>query len=442
MAISLSDKFSYRKLLKFTLPSVIMMVFSSIYGVVDGLFISNMAGTTQFAAVNFIIPFLMVLGAFGFMFGAGGSALVAKTLGEGDRPRANRYFSMLIYITIGLGVVLAVLGIIFIRPVAVLLGAEGEMVDYCVRYGRIILLALPAFMLQMEFQSFMITAEKPAMGLWVTVAAGVANMVFDALFVGLFRWDVEGAAAATAISQIIGGIVPLIYFFKPENSLIRLTKANFDGKAFVKSCVNGSSEFMSQISMSIVSMLYNAQLLKYAGEDGVSSYGVLMYVGFTFIAIFIGYSIGSAPIIGYHYGAKNHDEVKSVLGKSLVIIAITAVCMFVLSECFSPLLSKIFVGKYPALYEMTCHAFVIYSFSFLFSGFAIYTSGFFTALNDGVTSAIISFMRTLVFQVSAVLILPLIWELDGIWISIVIAEVMAVIISAIFLVIKRKKFHY
>lgn len=402
MKIQLSDHFTYKKLLRFTLPSIIMMIFTSIYGVVDGFFVSNFVGKTPFAAVNFIMPFLMILGAVGFMFGTGGSALISMKMGEGKKEEAKRLFSLFVYISAILGVVIAVFGIIFIRPITVLLGAEGEMVENCVTYGRIILLALPAYMLQYEFQSFFVTAEKPQLGLGVTIAAGVTNMVLDALFVAVFQWGLVGAAAATALSQAVGGIIPLIYFLRPNTSLLRLTKTKFDARALLKACTNGSSELMSNISMSIVSMLYNAQLMKYAGEDGVAAYGVLMYVNMIFLAAFIGYSVGTAPVIGYHYGAGNHSELKGLLKKSLTIIGIVSIAMFVLAEGLARPLAMMFVGYDEGLLDLTLRSFMIFSFSFLFAGIAIFGSSFFTALNDGLISALISFLRTLVFQIVAV----------------------------------------
>ena len=442
MKISLSDHFSYRKVIRFTMPSIVMMLFTSVYSVVDGFFVSTFAGKTPFAAVNFIMPFLIMLGALGFMFGAGGSALVAKTLGEGDSHRANRIFSLVIYTSMIVGVILAVLGILFIRPVAIWLGGEGQMLEDAVVYGRIILAALPFFMLQMEFQSFFITAEKPNLGLIATVLAGVTNMVLDAVLVGVLSMGLIGAALATAFSQFIGGVIPVLYFMRPNQSLLRFTETRFEGGVLVKTCVNGSSELMSNISMSLVGMLFNLQLLKYAGEDGVAAYGVLMYVGFAFVAIFIGYSIGTAPVVGYHFGAQNHDELKSLLRKSTWIIGLTSVSMVAASFLFSAPLSTLFVGYDPALLALTKRGFWVYSFAFLFMGFSIFSSGFFTALNDGVTSAIISFFRTVVLQVAAVLLLPLLLGIDGIWWSIVVAEGLAVVISAAFIFGKRKKYHY
>ena len=442
MKIQLSDSFDYKKLLRFTFPSIIMMVFTSIYGVVDGFFVSNFVGKTPFAAVNFIMPFLMILGTVGFMFGTGGSALIAITMGAGDKERAQRLFSLFIYVSAICGILIGALGIVVIRPVAAWLGAEGEMLDNCVVYGRIILAVLPALILQYEFQSFFITAEKPKLGLAVTVAAGGANMVLDALFVGVLRWGLVGAAAATAISQSVGGIIPLIYFGRPNTSLLRLTRTKFDGRALLKACTNGSSELMSNISMSVVGMLYNIQLMKYAGEDGVAAYGVLMYVNMIFLAAFIGYSVGVAPVIGYHYGAGNHGELKGLLKKSLVLIGIFSVGMVALAEGLARPLALIFVGYDPELLDMTLRGFLVYSFSFLFAGLAIYGSSFFTALGNGLVSALISFLRTLVFQVAAVLIFPLIWGLDGIWFSIVAAELVAALVTVAFLIGKRKKYHY
>ena len=442
MKIQLSDSFDYKKLLRFTFPSIIMMVFTSIYGVVDGFFVSNFVGKTPFAAVNFIMPFLMILGTVGFMFGTGGSALIAITMGAGDKERAQRLFSLFIYVSAICGILIGALGIVVIRPVAAWLGAEGEMLDNCVVYGRIILAVLPALILQYEFQSFFITAEKPKLGLAVTVAAGVANMVLDALFVGVLRGGLVGAAAATAISQSVGGIIPLIYFGRPNTSLLRLTRTKFDGRALLKVCTNGSSELMSNISMSVVGMLYNIQLMKYAGEDGVAAYGVLMYVNMIFLAAFIGYSVGVAPVVGYHYGAGNHEELKGLLKKSLVLIGIFSVSMVILAEGLARPLALIFVGYDPELLDMTLRGFLVYSFSFLFAGLAIYGSSFFTALGNGLVSALISFLRTMVFQVAAVLIFPLIWGLDGIWFSIVAAELVAALVTVAFLVGKRKKYHY
>ncbi|MCI9360750.1 MAG: MATE family efflux transporter [Hungatella sp.] len=442
MNIQLSDHFTYKKLLHFTLPSIFMMIFTSIYGVVDGFFVSNFVGKTSFAAVNFIMPFLMILGAVGFMFGTGGSALISKTMGEGDDKKAQSLFSLFIYVSIICGIIIAALGIAFLRPVAVLLGAQDTMLKDCIIYGKIILLALPAFLLQYEFQSFFVTAGKPQLGLIVTIASGVTNMVLDALLVAVFSLGLPGAAAATAFSQVVGGVIPLLYFFRPNSSLLRLTKAKYDGQAILKACTNGSSELMSNISMSLVSMLYNAQLIAYAGEDGVAAYGVLMYVNMIFLAAFIGYSVGTAPVIGYHYGAENHRELKSLLKKSLNIIGILSVAMLIAAEVLARPLAAVYVGYDPDLLNLTLRGFVIFSFSFLFAGIAIYGSSFFTALNNGLVSALISFLRTMVFQIAAVLIFPLIWGIDGIWGSIVIAELMAALVTILFLMGMKKKYHY
>ncbi len=440
--IQLSDHFDYKRLLRFTLPSIVMMIFTSIYSVVDGFFVSNFAGKTPFAAVNFIFPVLMILGCVGFMFGTGGSALIAKTMGEGDRKRANDIFSLLVYGGAVSGVVLAAVGIVLMPKLAAMLGAEGELLANSIVYGRIVLCALPFYTLQMEFQCLFVTAEKPTLGLGVTVAAGVTNMALDALFVGALQWGLEGAAAATAVSQLVGGVAPLIYFGRENDSPLRLGKCRFDGRALLKTCTNGASELMSNMSMSVVSMLYNAQLMAKAGEDGVAAYGVLMYVSLVFQGIFIGYAVGMAPVVGYHYGAGNREELKNLLRRSALLIGGFSVLMCLAGETLGRPLSLLFVGYDPALLDMTVHAFAIFSIAFLFSGFAIFGSSFFTALNDGLTSALISFLRTLVFQCAAVLLFSALWGLNGIWWSIVAAEVMAVAVTLCFLVGKRKQYGY
>ena len=442
--IQLSDHFNYKRLLRFTLPSIGMMIFASIYSVVDGFFVSNFAGKTPFAAINLIYPFLMIMSTVGLMFGTGGSAIVAKTFGEGKAERANEYFSLFVYITFGLGVVLAVLAIAFIRPIAELLGAEGEMLENAVVYSRIILLALPFNVLQLLFQSFFVTAERPKLGLAVTVSSGVTNMVLDAVLVILLpqQHKLAGAAVATAMSQVVGGAVPVVYFARKNSSILRLGKTRCDARALIQACTNGSSEFMSNISMSLVSMLYNIQLLKFAGEDGVAAYGVIMYVSMIFSAAFLGYSIGIAPVVGYHDGAQNHAELKGLLRKSLILIMSFAAAMVLAGELCARPLAEFFVGYDAALVELTCSGFKIYSLAFIFMGFGIFSSGFFTALNDGLTSALISFLRTLVFQTSAVLILPKFFDIDGVWLSIVVAECLAAILGAAFLVGKRNRYHY
>lgn len=441
-AIQLSDHFTRKRLLCFSLPSIVMMVFTSIYGVVDGYFVSNYTGKTPFAAVNLIMPFLMILGGVGFMFGTGGGALIAKTMGEGKAEKADKLFSMTVFASILCGLVLTAVGLLFLRPFARLMGAEGELLENSLLYGTINLIALPFYILQYEFQCLFATAEKPKLGLYVTVASGVANMVLDWLLVAVLPFGLAGAAAATAASQFIGGVFPLIYFARKNSSRLHLTRCRLELRPLGRICANGSSELMGNISMSLVNMLYNVQLMQYAGEDGIAAYGVLMYVSMIFQAIFIGYSVGTAPIVSYHYGAQNREELKSLLRKAIFIVAIAALCMFAAGELLAAPLSRLFVAYDEELLQMTTHAFAIFSFSFLFSGFAINGSSFFTALNDGLTSALISFLRTLVFQVAAVLLFPLLWGLDGIWFSIVAAEIMAVLATIFFLLKKQKKYGY
>ena len=419
-----------------------MMIFTSIYGVVDGLFVSNFVGKTAFAAINLVMPFIMILGGVGFMIGTGGSALVAKTLGQQEPEDANRYFSMMIILTVLSGAVLTAIGLIFMRPISYLLGATDAMIDDCVRYGRTVLAFVIAFMLQNVFQSFLITAEKPRLGLLATVAAGVTNMALDALFIAGFKWGVVGAAVATGLSQCVGGVLPLIYFLRPNSSRLRLVRTRLELRPILKACGNGSSELMSNISGSLVSMLYNFQLLAYAGENGVAAYGVLMYVQFIFVAIFVGYAIGSAPIVGYHYGAENHAELRNMLTKSVKLMSAGGVLLTVLAIVLAAPLARIFVGYDAELFEMTRHAFCLFAFSFLMAGFNIFTSSFFTALNNGAISAAISFLRTLVFQTLCVLLLPALFGLDGIWWAMTVAEVFALGLSILFLATQRKRYHY
>ena len=442
MKIRLSDSFTYKKLIRFTIPSIIMMIFTSVYGVVDGLFISNFIGRTEFTSVNFIMPFLMIFSAVGFMAGTGGSALVAKTLGEGNNEKARNIFSLIVYLMIGIGLLFTVLGIIFLKDVTLALGADEEMLPFCVEYGKIIMFALIPFMLQSVFQSFLVTAERPTLGLIITIAAGVTNIVLDALFVAVLEWGVSGAALATGISQFIGGITPLIFFILPNKTKLRLGQAPFDIKAIVKTFTNGSSEFMTNVSLSVVNMLYNNRLMEIAGQNGVAAYGVIMYVAFVFISVFLGYAIGSAPIVGYHYGAGNKAELRNVYGKSLRLIGIAAFLLTLSAELLAYPLSAIFVGYDAELFDMTQRGFMIYSVSYLLAGFNIYASSFFTALNNGFISALISFARTLVLQIICVLCLPFLMGINGIWLSIVFAEGLSLILTICCFSANRKKYGY
>lgn len=442
MKIQLSEHFNYRKLIRFVLPSIVMMIFTSIYSVVDGLFVSNYVGKTALAAVNLIVPFLMGFSALGFMIGTGGSAIVAQTLGEGKKEEANEYFSLLVYVTVIGGVILCVIGALMVPWVAQLLGAEGELLDMCVMYGRILFISATPFMLQSVFQSFFVTAEKPKLGLLVVVIAGVTNMVLDFVFVGLLGFGLAGAAAATVCGEFIGGLFPLFYFGRNNSSLLRLGKTHFRGNVLLKACTNGSSELMTNLSSSIVSSLYNLQLMKFAGENGVAAYGTIMYVNFIFLAIFFGYSIGSAPIISYHYGAGNHPELKNLFRKSLTIISICGIVLSVSAQLLAAPLSRIFVGYDAELLAMTEKGFRIYCIAYLIIGFNIFGSSFFTALGDGLVSATISFLRTLLFQVAAVLVLPVLLDIDGIWCAVTVAEGFTLCMTVAFFLTKHKKYHY
>lgn len=442
MEIALSEKFTYKKLIKFTLPTIVMMIFTSIYGVVDGVFVSNFVGSSAFASVNLIMPVTMILGTIGFMMGTGGSALVSKTIGEGDNDKANRYFSMLVYLLVIIGTIFTIAGVIFIEPVAKLLKADEEMLPDCITYGRTLLIFLVPFCLQNAFSSFMIVAEKPTFGLAISIISGVTNMFLDFLFMYVFRMGVFGAALATGISQVVGVIVPLVYFISGKNKILKFTKTKIELSPMLQACVNGSSEMVTNLSMSLINILFNAKLMELVGANGVSAYGVIMYIGFLFVGTYVGYSVGSAPVISYHYGAGNKEELKSLLSKSLKLLGITALVMTALSEILARPLASIFASYDKELLELTVNAIRLYSLSYIISWFNIFASSFFTALNDGFVSALISFLRTLVFQVITILVLPNICGINGIWLSVLVAEIFSIIVSLICYAVNKKKYGY
>lgn len=442
MKIQLSEHFTYSKLLRFTFPSIIMMIFTSIYSVIDGLFVSNFAGKTALAAINIIYPFIMAVGALGFMMGTGGSALVGRLLGEGEKEKANKTFSLIVYTTAIAGILLSALAFLLVPTVSRLFGASGQLLDYCILYGRICFLSMPCFMLQNVFQCFFITAEKPRLGLDVVLSAGITNMVLDFLFVAVFGLGLKGAAIATVCGEIIGGLVPILYFAGRNHSLLRLGRTSFDAGSILKTCTNGSSELMTELSSSVVTVLYNTQLMKIAGENGVAAYSTIMYVNFIFVAIFLGYSLGSAPIISFHYGAGNHDELKNMCQKSLRLIAVWGIGMTIISHIFALPFARFFVGYDSELLAMTIHGFRIYAFVYLLNGFNIFGSSFFTALNNGMVSATISFLRTLVFEVICILLLPVFFGIDGIWSAVLVAEALALCVTSFFLITKRSRYHY
>ncbi len=440
--ISLSEHFTSKKLIKFTLPTIIMMIFTSIYGVVDGLFISNVVKGNAFASVNLIMPVMMIIGTIGFMFGTGGSAMISKTLGEGEKEKANRYFSMLIYLEIILGIIFTIIGLIFLKPIAILLKATPDMLPNCLTYGRILLIGMTAFILQNSFQSFLVAAEKPTFGLIISIIAGLTNMILDFLFIYVLKFGVAGAALATITSQFVGALIPMIYFIRKNKSPLKIGKTKFELSPILQTCANGSSEMVTNLSMSLVNILFNMQLMSMVGANGVSAYGIIMYVGFLFVGTYVGYSVGSAPITSYHYGAGNKDELKNLLKKSVRLLGIIAVVMTLLAEIFAKPLASIFVGYDKDLLNLTINALRLYSLSYIVSWFNIYASSFFTALNNGFVSALISFARTLVFQVIVILVLPKIIGINGIWLSVLIAELLSLIISVTCFIKNKKKYEY
>lgn len=442
MRIQLSDHFTYRRLFRFVLPSILMIICTSVYSIVDGFFVSNFVGKTPFAAINLVMPVLMAVGTIGFMIGTGGSAIVSKAMGEGKKEQASQYFSMLIYTSFIFGVVISIVGFLFMRPISEALGATGELLENCVLYGRILFCAMPFFILQYAFQSFFVAAEKPGLSLKVNIAAGLTNAVLDYLLIVVFPLGLAGAAIATIVGQVIGGIVPILYFARKNDSPLRLMKAGFNGRILRDTCINGSSEMITNLSTSVINVLYNFQLMKFAGENGVAAYGVVMYVNIIFMAIFLGYSMGSVPIVSYHYGAGNHQELKNLFRKSIRFLLGSGVILVVLSEIFAEPLVKIFASKDAELLAITIRGFQLYALSFFVMGFNVWGSAFFTALNNGAVSAAISFLRTLVFQIIAVLVLPLIFGIDGVWLSIVVAEVLSLAVTGFFLVTRKKRYQY
>lgn len=442
MSVDMSKHFSTSALIRFTLPTIAMMIFTSCYTIVDGFFVSNYAGKTALAAVNLIFPAVMILASVGMMIGTGGSALVAKTLGEGDRPRARRHFSLLVIFAFVVGSALSIGGWFFMEPTSAFLGATGEMAKQATLYGRMMMISLPFFILQYAFQSFFVTAGKPKYGFYVIVAAGVANILLDFLFVGLFGWGLPGAALATNIGELIGGGIPLVYFARKRSTHLYFVRPHLRWPVIGKACLNGSSEMVTNIAMSLVGILYNWQLLRFIGEDGVAAYGVIMYTVMIFSAVFMGYAVGTSPLMSFQYGAQNHTEMRSLLWKSLGLIGVASVVMFLLGQVLAAPLSAIFVSYDAALLELTVTAYKLYALCFLFMGFAMYASAFFTALNNGLVSALISFLRTLVFECAAVMFLPAIIGVDGIWLSIVVAEIASMFLTGGFLVSLRKHYDY
>lgn len=443
MSIQLSDHFNYSRLIKFTLPSVLMMIFTSIYGVVDGFFISNYVGKTAFASANLIIPFLQILGGTGAMLGVGGSALVAKTLGEGNIQKARKYFTMMIYLMVATGIFFSVVGIVFLKPVAYFFGATDTMINDVVTYGTVCLIFNTALQAQYTFQSFLVVAEKPKFALTVILVAGVSNMILDYVFIAIFKMGIAGAALATGLSQCVAGILPFLWFVsKRNNSALRFVKTNFELKPIILACGNGGSEMLTSVSGSITGILYNRQLMRYAGENGVAAYGVVMYAAFVFLGVFAGYSQGSSPVMGYHYGAGNHKEMKNVMKRSLIMLSVSAVVLTLIAFLFAKPIASIFVGYDAELLDMTVRAFRICAVPLLTMWFNIYASAFFTSLNNGAVSAAISAVRSLALPVICIITLPMLFKLDGVWYSLVLSEFLSVIVSIYFVIKNKKKYNY
>lgn len=442
MKIQLSDHFTYKKLMRFAVPSIVMLFFTSIYEAVDGFFISNFVGETEFAGVNLVMPYLMIFSSVGLMIGTGGNALISLVMGQGDARRANRIFSMLNYVLVLLGVLLAVIGIVFLRPVCIFFGAEGKLLETCLIYGRIYLFGLPVSMLEWGYQSFFVADEKAQLGLVFMLLAGITNMVLDYLFIAVFRWNVTGAVVATVIGQCVGGIGPLIYFLKAKDSKLRLCPAAFVWKDLVKVCSNGAVEFITNASMSLVGIVYNFQLMKYIGEYGISAYGIIMYINFIFVAVFLGYAMSVSPVISYNYGAQNYKELKNLFRKSLVIVVAASVILTAAAILTAEPFARIFAGYDEEFLKISTRALMLYSASYIFTGFNIFGGMMFSALNNGVISTVLSAARVLVFQLLCVFAVPLFLGIDGIWLAIFFAEMLAAVMVFLTLRKNRERYHY
>ncbi|MBE6045790.1 MAG: MATE family efflux transporter [Clostridiales bacterium] len=440
--IQLSDHFTYRRLFAFVLPTIANMIFLSIYGIVDGLFISNFVGKVAFAAVNVTFPIFSVLGVFGLMIGTGGAAIIGKNLGEQESEKANGYFSFFVYICIAVGIVMAVLGVFILRPAIEIIGVEERMVRDCMVYGIIGMITVPCYMLQFLFQILFVTAEKPRLGFWITVIAGLANIVLDFFMIVVFHWGVAGASIATGISEVVGGIVPLIYFSRPNDSLLRIGRPRVEFRALRKACTNGLSEFVSTISESVVTMLYNFQLLRLAGADGVAAFGVMQYCTFIFFAVFAGYNMGVQPLFSYNFGADNRVEMKNLFKKSMILMEGGGLMMFAILVIFARPLVSIFIGYDAGLVDMSVHGMRIYALIFITCGINIFVTGMFTALNNGVVSAFIATVRVVICEIGSVMILPIFFGLNGVWFSASVAEVGSIIPVIIFVVTLRKRYGY
>ena len=443
----LSDHFTYRKIFRMTIAPILMMIFTSLYVVVDGLFIANFVGKDAYAGENLIFPIIMIIGGIGFMFGTGGSALSAKLLGEGKKEEANQVFSMLLVFTFLVGIIVSIGGYFLVETFAhgmasITEDATDEMVKEAITYGKILIIGQAIFMLQNYFQSFLLVDERSRLGFIATLCAGIGNIILDFLFIVVFKLGVAGAALGTISGYFVGAIIPFIHFIKNKNGLIEFKLTRFKARPILKSCFNGSSEFVNNISSSIVGIVFNIQLLKFMGQNGVAAYGTIAYVSFLFVSIFIGYSIGMAPVISFNYGAENHDELKNVLRKSLIIIFIMELFMVLISFTCARPLAMLFSSGNNDLEELTINALRICSLAFIFTGIGIFTSSFFTALNNGALSALNAFMRTLVFQIAFILLLPLIFGASGIWWAIIFADCAAFILAIACLIWKRKQYHY
>lgn len=424
---SIGREFGFFSLLKFALPSVIMMMVMGLYSMVDSMFVSRFVSTNALSAINVVYPVINLLIGLGVMLASGGSAVIAAKMGAGKTDEARRDFSMIVTIGLASSIVIAVAGLIFIRPIVTFLGASELLVDYAVTYLAIILMFAPANMLQMLFQMFFVTAGRPGLGLTFIIGAGLVNAVLDYVFIVPLGMGIAGAALATGIGYLIPAAAGLIFFFGKKKELY-FTKPKFSAAVLGSSCSNGSSEMVSNLSMAVVTLVFNRIMMNLAGEDGVAAVTIVMYAQFLLSSIFMGFSLGVQPVISFHHGAGNRRNLKGIYRHCIVFIAIAAVSVFAVAMTLGPTLTTIFTPKDTNVWTLAVRGFMILPFCFLLEGFSIYASAAFTALGDGKTSALISFLRTFLFILTGLLTLPLAFGIDGVWLAVPVAELCSVLV--------------
>lgn len=441
MTNSIAQKFNVFTLLKFAFPTMVMMVFMSLYTIVDGIFVSRLVGSNALSAVNIVYPVISLLIACGIMLSTGGSAIVARQMGEKREQEARENFSMLAVVSVLTGIVILVLGLMFLEPICRILGGTPVLLEDCKIYLGVLLGFGPLTMLQMLFQTFFVTAGKPGLGLGLTLTGGVVNMVLDYVFMGPMQMGVLGAALATGLGQAIMAVAGVVYFLKVKGNLY-FVKPVFRGNILLQSCGNGSSEMVSNLSTAVVTFLFNITMLKLAGEDGVAAITIVLYGQFLFTALYLGFSMGVAPVVSFNYGNQNHAQLKRIYKICIGFILGSSVFILGIALLFSEPIVGIFTGEENHTYELAVEGFFQFSFNYLFAGINIFASALFTSLSNGKISAIISFCRTFVFITVSIVLLPRVMGITGVWLSVPLAELVTLFISITYLKGQKEVYHY